>query len=94
MGVEFKADGAHTYWIFDTPNHTESNEYGEVIPYPKRDVEDFWNTLDAQLDEAAEEAWKADVLSCANCGGHYFSPDGPCCESEAKTDDELDKESL
>jgi hypothetical protein len=89
MGVEFRKDGAHTYYIRDFDSYCDSEEYGPIIPYTKRITEAFWHKLDIQLDKAAEAAWNADLLTCAECGYHYHSANGPCHAQGAEQDEEL-----
>jgi hypothetical protein len=87
MGVELHADHAATYWIFDNDSTTDSTVYGDPIKY--YDPE-FWEKLNAQLDQAAEEAWNSDILSCEHCGYHYHVGNGPCGCSASEEDDEDD----
>ena len=84
MGIEFRLDGAQTYYIYDTDNSSEGVDYGALLPYPADPADSaFWDALDKQLDRAAEAAWNADVLTCESCGYHYYGPNGPCgCEGE------------
>lgn len=88
MGVSFYADHAATYYIRDFGNYSDSQEYGEDLPY---DIEGFWEKLDAQLDKAAEFAWNNDLLSCERCGNHYVASNGPCgCEPDEEEEEDAE----
>jgi len=86
MGVSLYEDHAGTYWIFDNDSSTDSHEYGDVIRY---DDPEFWEKLDRQLDQAAEEAWNSDICSCEHCGYHYHVGNGPCgCSASEEADED------
>jgi len=79
MGVQFHADHAETYFIWDMDHTCGSETYGEDISY---DREDFWEVLMKQLDEAPKVMWGRDWYNCPRCGNHASAEAGGCCEME------------
>ncbi len=67
-GVNFHADGATCYWLFDNDSTCHSEEFGDMIPY---DAPDFWEKVEKLVGTAAEVAFDSDVLTCEHCGYHY-----------------------
>lgn len=90
MGASFYVDCAATYYIRDFDSYTDSEEYGERIPYPAEvGDEAFWAKLDEQLDRAAEFAFNSDILTCLHCGYHYSEECS--CEGSQEGENEEDK---
>lgn len=83
-GVRLYQTNASCYWIFD--NDTMGFSQGEPLdggPVSYAFIggeEVFLPALAAILDDAAEQAYMGDHGQCAECGGHYYMPNGPCCE--------------